>query len=955
MPPLQPPGDRETLRRLLAENAFVHAADGHDLRSRSGTRLPWLYYGGRVSLTARGARLMAGAVLERLAGFEATQLATYGISAVPLLATCLALGGERHTGLVVRKEPKEHGFARRIDGPVDPGRPVVLVDDSVSSGNTLRRAVHLLEAEGLRVEGAVCLVEFSGYGAREWFTARGYRLETVYDVWRDLDRPGTAGSGGAAEPAAVAPWSTDRLPSGVPPAEAARLVADHLVRTGLLLRPPGTLDRLPDAAGGTFVSVRRRADDVRLARAGFRRDGEGADAPADLVLATGQAVRSAGLTTPAELDAVKFAVSFLSGATPVGPGRIDHRRHALVVRGLGPLDRTGFALPNSPHYDDAIEQYHYARTFSGRFWRLEPHELYQQSVERVCEAGQQWPPYGAPPPAPGRTGSPELHPALARQLAAALAGRPAPPGDEALDLSEVGGTVHGVGVSLYADGLVGCSLSLTGDPLRDLRRAATGALADERYRAAARPARPEDLTAVVSLLTHRRLLGRIGPERLPLFHRLGRDTLQARAGDRQGLVLAHFAVHQSIDQAAYVGQVLRKAGLTARDDPSWTAYETVSWAVTGGRARRLDLGHPVRPGPPDGARRRALVTGTAEYVLGQCAADGLPAYHWEPWTGVATTAGTGTRVLIALTGLFEAAAALGGEQGEALGARALAMLDRFVDGTEVRAPRGGDLSWSGGADAQLLSCLVLAGRQDRHTGLALRLVRRLRRLFREDGAVHEGAVRMSADLDLLSGSVLLALARADSWCPEALAGLDLDRVLAFHRRRFRLARPWGMVWWHGQAWHALAGRAGHLASGAEGAGFAGFAGFADELVDWALERQTEDSGAFVIHDLEPPRTSFLTACVLEAVADAWVRAAAAGDVERAARRRVAWERGAAFLDRLTVRRGEAYFSPRPEAAVGGVRATLPSSDLRIDVAGHALIALAKGLRAGGGGPGGATG
>ncbi|WP_457518675.1 hypothetical protein [Streptomyces sp. TE33382] len=47
MPPPRPPRDRETLRRLLAENTFVHAADGHDLRGHSGTQVPWLHYGAR--------------------------------------------------------------------------------------------------------------------------------------------------------------------------------------------------------------------------------------------------------------------------------------------------------------------------------------------------------------------------------------------------------------------------------------------------------------------------------------------------------------------------------------------------------------------------------------------------------------------------------------------------------------------------------------------------------------------------------------------------------------------------------------------------------------------------------------------------------------------------------------------------------------------------------------------
>jgi orotate phosphoribosyltransferase len=392
MPSDRPDGDYEALRQLLAAKAFVTPGGGRVLRGPSGSAPPWLFYGGEVSLTAEGARLMASLVLERLATFEATQIATYGVSAIPLVATCIAQGGQRYSGLIVRKETKQYGFVRQIDGPADVSRPVVIVDDAVTSGASVREAASVLEAAGLRVEGAVCLIEFSGYGAREWLTARGYRLETLYDVWRDLGRPGTRG-----EPPlrVAAPWAADPLPSGLPPAVAARRVGEHLLRTGRLPCPPACLDRPYDTAGGTFVSIRRRADDARLARAGTRRADDVADPLLNLVLAAAAGVLSAGLQTSDDLAAVKFAVSFLGRPEAISPGQIDHRHHALVVRGFGPLDRAGFALPHSPHYDDEIAQYHYARTVSGRFWKTEPHALYRQPVERAREPDDTWPPYGA--------------------------------------------------------------------------------------------------------------------------------------------------------------------------------------------------------------------------------------------------------------------------------------------------------------------------------------------------------------------------------------------------------------------------------------------------------------------------------------------------------------------------------------------------------------------------------
>lgn len=922
-----PGGDREELRKLLSAKAFVTADDGFELRDRAGASAPWLYYGAEVILTARGVNLMASVLLDRLATFQATQIATYGISAIPLVAACLAHGRERYTGLVVRKERKQYGVIRTMDGPVDRRSPVVVVDDSVSSGDTLYRAICALEAEGLRVEGAVCLIEFAGYGAREWLTARGYRLETVYDVWRDLDRRAVRD---IPPPQAVAPWATDRLEAGLSPATAARQVGEHLLRTGRLLLPPSAFDRTYEATGGTFVSVRRRVDDVRLVRAGFRRDIDTADPRNDLVLAAGEAVRTAGLSTAADLADVKFAVSFLGDPHAIAPGQIDDRSHALVVRGLDSLDRIGFALPNSPHYDDAVEQYRYARTISGRFGQIEQHALYRQSVERICEPDATWPPYGVPPAAADWTRAPELEHGIARFVRAILRqqlGLPSPDHP----VPAVGGPIFGVGVSLYADGLAGCALSPSGDLGTALRDATAAAVDDERHRRDPRSIPYDDFTVVVTLLLHRRPLGTLSAERLRLFYRLGRDTLQVTGEGRQGAVFAHFAAQQSIGQLAYQQQVLRKAGLST-ETAQWTAYESVGWVVgPADRVRRLDLGYPVRAesGDTGPAPVRDTARAIANYIVGQRAADGLPAYQWLPWTSSGTTAGTAIRVLLALTGLLEAAPVLGSE----LTAMACSMVECFVDGDEVRIPRT-ELTWDSGADAQLLTCLCLMGRRDEHRGVATRLMRRLRALARDDGTIHAGAVRMNADLDLLSGSVLFALARSASWLPGALEGIDLATTLSFYRKRFRLCHPWGMVWWHGQAWNALADRDED------------FGRFAFELVDWALDRQSLGNGAFVVHNMQPERSSFLTACVLEAVADAWARADSIGDHTRAERYKNSWERGAAFVDLLTIRDDEMYFSAQPAAGVGGVRAILPSSELRIDMAGHALIALAKGLRAG---------
>jgi orotate phosphoribosyltransferase/AMMECR1 domain-containing protein len=918
--------DYDALRQLLASRAFLHARQNGPLYDRRGCQIPWIYYGGEVSLTSVGLRLMGSVLVERLSTFASTQIATYGVSAIQILTACILQGAGKYSGLVIRKERKNYGAGRKIDGPIDRVRSVVLIDESISSGTSAYEAICALEAEGLKVEGVLCAIEFRGYGAAEWLRGRGYRVETVFDVWSDLGQAREPSKAVQALPDAM--WSTtDHCPAGLVPANLARFVAATFARTGLLPQVPANLDRDYDAHGGTFVSIRRRADDNRLVRAGLRHvESESVHVPQDVVLATYRALAEAPAGSLHDLGTLKFSVSFLSAREPIRARHINHERHALIVRGVGPLDRMGFALPNTPHYDDEIQQYRYARTISTNFWRLEPHGLYQQRVERSIEPGCTWPPYGAPRPDNEWFDSAIMAEAVAdriRRILKDVAGEPST--GKALAPLQCDEPIYGVAVSIYVDSLEGCAISWASDFATALQRATVAALHDNRYGSRARSYSSDQLSVVVSLLLRRRCLGQMIAERLALFYRLGRDTLQASAEGSSGLVLAHFAVHQSLTFEQYQDQVLQKAGLR-EENAQWTAYETASWLVAAGRTRRYERGFPVQNGF-DKARPLELLDEIATFVLRQRAEDGLPAYLFHPWSGSTTTTGTATRILIALTGLIEA----GGILGRDLVEQAEKMLNLFIAGERVRVPRA-DLAWDNASDSQLLICLSSLSERHRYCALGGRLVSNLRRLVREDGAIYAGRARMEADLDFLSGSVLFALARASEWIPGVFADVDLPKIVAFYQQRFRLSHPWGMVWWHGQAWSAL----GHFQTG--------FSQFAFELVDWALERQSDFSGGFIIHDLEPQRQSFLTACVLEGVADVWALSKQKGDSERAKVYARSWLRGIELVDRLTIHRDDIFFSTYAKDAVGGVRPTLVSAELRIDYAGHALLALAKGLR-----------
>src|SRR5258707_12712291 len=103
-------------------------------------------------------------MLELLRRFDGRQIATYGLTAIPILQSCILQSGDRYSGLLIRREREQHGSLKLIEGPIDLDEPTILLDDSISSGMSMEEGTERLEQAGLRVEGGIGLVRFGWYG-----------------------------------------------------------------------------------------------------------------------------------------------------------------------------------------------------------------------------------------------------------------------------------------------------------------------------------------------------------------------------------------------------------------------------------------------------------------------------------------------------------------------------------------------------------------------------------------------------------------------------------------------------------------------------------------------------------------------------------------------------------------------------------------------------------------------
>jgi orotate phosphoribosyltransferase len=114
---------------------------------------------------------------ERLAGVPTAGIAYAAVVALNLSKPLL----------YVRKEQKEHGRERRIEGLLQPGDRVIMLDDVVTTGKSLLEAADAIRAEGGTVEDAVVLLDRQ-QGAEVNLRENGVRLHSFTTMRRIADK-----------------------------------------------------------------------------------------------------------------------------------------------------------------------------------------------------------------------------------------------------------------------------------------------------------------------------------------------------------------------------------------------------------------------------------------------------------------------------------------------------------------------------------------------------------------------------------------------------------------------------------------------------------------------------------------------------------------------------------------------------------------------------------------------
>ncbi len=173
---------RERLRAALREHALVIG----EVVLTSGRTAQYLVDAKRAILRPDGFEPLAELVAEQARAWGATAVGGMTMGADPIACAALA-GGADVKAFFVRKETKQHGLARRIEGPVlAPEDRCMLVEDVVTTGGSTIAALQALRDEGHEVVGVLAICDRLAGGAEAIESAAGapfVALTTIDEVY----------------------------------------------------------------------------------------------------------------------------------------------------------------------------------------------------------------------------------------------------------------------------------------------------------------------------------------------------------------------------------------------------------------------------------------------------------------------------------------------------------------------------------------------------------------------------------------------------------------------------------------------------------------------------------------------------------------------------------------------------------------------------------------------------
>lgn len=182
--PLSNAAKRQRLHDIIKEQSLLK---DHDYVLASGKKSDYYFNMKKTTFNPESANLIAEMVYDEIAGENGVYLGGLANGATPIVASAVMISAAHNPkmGFYVREEIKNHGTQQLIEGFIEDGADIVLVDDVTTSGGSVMKAVAAVRARKCNVKKVITVVD-QLEGAAETFRREGIEFVALFTT-RDFD------------------------------------------------------------------------------------------------------------------------------------------------------------------------------------------------------------------------------------------------------------------------------------------------------------------------------------------------------------------------------------------------------------------------------------------------------------------------------------------------------------------------------------------------------------------------------------------------------------------------------------------------------------------------------------------------------------------------------------------------------------------------------------------------
>jgi orotate phosphoribosyltransferase len=167
---------KDKLIELIKEKALLLG----DFTLASGRKSSYYLDLRRLTLDSEAASLIGEMIINHVRGIQFDAIGGPAVGAVPIVGAVLYHAGSIGMdlkGFFVRKEAKEHGTMKLVEGPVEPGMRAIIVEDTTTTAGSLIKTCNAARDFGLEIIKVIVIIDRLE-GAEENMRNAGY----IYDA-----------------------------------------------------------------------------------------------------------------------------------------------------------------------------------------------------------------------------------------------------------------------------------------------------------------------------------------------------------------------------------------------------------------------------------------------------------------------------------------------------------------------------------------------------------------------------------------------------------------------------------------------------------------------------------------------------------------------------------------------------------------------------------------------------